>query len=427
MTKPRGSSWVYAQSGRTDAHSAPAPALNARRQMALPLAVLLMLTLGCSAADLVQRQRANATPAIPRTVVLVPTFTPTAAAQQTVIFVTPPGTGQPGVIIVPPGMDPNSVIPELPSATPTPPPTGELGALLTPGVQPGSPLQLPGTPEAPGLPTPSPLPTSSPTPEPSATPTFPPTATATPTPYIQVESGLVALRTGPGVEFPLLAQLGPGIPVAVIGRSDNGAWLQICCISGQTVWVAAAHVTIYNDIGALAASSIGPPPTSTPTGTPTITGTPTPSPTPTPHVFERAIGPQFFPTSNAYITIWAKLFIGTPPLEEPAEGYTLVVTFEGVPRPNAVGDAVSKDVFEFSAPPGAGSRVQYNYKYEYRPPDPNTLDAQNPASPQELIGTGTWSVFVSDGQGGQLSEPVTFTTAPDNPNREIYIGWVRIR
>lgn len=389
----------------------PALAHPAHRRL-YPLAVLLMLTLGCSAADLVQRQRATATP-LPPTVALAPTFTPTPVAVQTLIFVTPPSDGQPGVIVVPPGMDPNAVLPELPTETPIPP-----GVEPFPG-QPGSPLQPPGAPEAPALPTP--------TPESSATPTMPPTATATPTPYIQVASGLVALRTGPGVEYPSLAQLGPGIPVAIIGRSEDGTWLQICCISGQTVWVAASHVTIYNDISTLGASPIGPPPTSTPTGTPTITPTPLPTPTATPHVFERAIGPQYFPTSNAYITIWAKLFIGTPPLEEPAEGYSLAVSFEGVPRPNAVGDVASKDVFEFSAPPGSGNRVQYNYKYEYRPPDPRTLDTQDPAPPLELLGTGTWSVYVTDGQGSLLSEPVIFTTAPENPNREIYIGWVRIR
>lgn len=369
---------------------------------------------------MVQRRRATPTPLPQPAGVLVPTFTPTPIAMQTLIVVTPPSEGQPGVIIVPPGMNPESVIPELPSATPALPPTIAPGALLTPGAV-TSPLQ----PESPLLaPTVTPQPTGTELPTP--TPTIPPTATLTPTPYIQIESGLVALRTGPGVEFPLLAQLGPGIPVAIIGRSEDGSWLQICCISGQTTWVVASHVTIHNDISMLGASQVGPPPTSTPTGTPTMTLTPTPTPTATPFPFERAIGPQFFPTSNAYITIWAKLFIGVPPLEEPAEGYYLTVTFEGVPRPNAVGNVASTHVFEYSAPPGSGNRVLYNYKYEYHPPDPKTVDTQNPVSAIELLGAGTWTVYVSDGAGTRISEPVTFTTAPQNPNREIYIGWVRV-
>jgi hypothetical protein len=36
-------------------------------------------------------------------------------------------------------------------------------------------------------------------------------------------------------------------------------------------------------------------------------------------------------------------------------------------------------------------------------------------------------VYVTDCAGHQLSDAVTFTTAPSNPNREVYIGWARVR
>ena len=91
------------------------------------------------------------------------------------------------------------------------------------------------------------------------------------------------------------------------------------------------------------------------------------------------------------------------------------------------GKQPSKDTFEFSAPPGSGSRTAYNHKYEYHPPDPKKLDPNSDATPLQLLGTGTWSVFVSDAEGRQLSDEVTFTTAPSNPNREIYLGWRRVR
>jgi hypothetical protein len=262
---------------------------------------------------------------------------------------------------------------------------------------------------------------------PTPTDTPLPTPTLTPTPYIQVSSGLIALRSGPGVDYPLIAQLGPDIPVAIIGRSEDGGWYEICCISGNSVWVAASHPGVFNDISNVPVSPTEPPPTPTPTNTPTETPTITPTPTATPYPFERAIGPQFFPTSNEYITIFAKLFIGTPPTEVPAAGYYLVVKFEGFERPNAAGNQPSKDVFEFSAPPGFGSRLETNYKYEYRPPDPKSLDPNSTATPLQLLGTGTWYVYVADGSGRQLSPEVTFTTAPSNPNRDIYIGWVRVR
>lgn len=400
------------------------------RRVLIPSLVFLLLILGCSAADLVQRERATPVPTATQAALLA-TFTPTPAPPaQTVVIVTPPADDRPGVIIVPPGMDPSSVVPVLPSSTPTPSPTltpepPTPTAIVVPpvGGQPESPLPPPVVIVGPGTPAPPGeillIPTDTPT------PTFTPEPTATPTPFVLVESGLVALRTGPGLEYPLLAQLGPGIPVAIIGRTEDSSWLEICCVSGQTVWVVATHIQVGNDISQIPVSFAPPPPAPTPSPFPTETPSPTPSPTATLYPFERAIGPQFFPTTNEYVTIWAKFYIGVEPFEDPAEGYSLSVKFEGFDRPNALGDVASRDVFEFSAPPGSGNRVQYNYKYEYRPPDPSTINSD--ATRLQLIGTGTWSVYVTDGSGRQLSEAVTFTTAPSNPNREIYIGWVRVR
>ncbi len=417
------------------------------RRRLIPLAVFMLLMLACSAADLVQREREQAIPSPTSTeVTLLATFTPTPVAIQTLVIVTPPSGDQPGVIIIPPGMDPNSVIPELPTETPIPASTEDLAtvtaiAVVPPGSQPESPLltpdlslPIPGdeplNPNATPNPveivaTGTPVPTDTPFPTETPLPTDTPTPTVTPTAFVLVESGLVALRTGPGLDYPLLAQLGPDIPVAIIGRSEDSAWLEICCVSGQTVWVVATHILINNDISAVPVSFAQPPPAPTETPLPTETATPTATPTATLAPFERAIGPQFFPTSNEYVTIWAKIFIGTSPLEQPLENYFLTVLFEGFERPNALGQIPSKGVFEFSAPPGSGNRVEYNYKYEYRPPDPASVNSE--ATRLQLIGTGTWTVYVSDGGGNRLSEEVTFTTAPSNPNREIYIGWVRMR
>lgn len=423
------------------AHSRQAKQRRLRRLL-IPAAVFVLLMLGCSAADLVQRERDQATPSPTATLVaLVPTFTATPVPpEQTVVIVTPPSENQPGVIIVPPGMDPNSVVPILPTNTPTIPPTptetltpeptttiivvvppenNPVSLLPTPTPFQSSPSLVDGqtaTPTGtliPLIPTDTPLPTNTPTP------------TITPTPFVLVEGGLVALRTGPGIDYPLLAQLGPNIPVAIVGRSEDSAWLEICCVSGQLVWVVTTHVKVNNDIAGVPVSIAAPPPVPTATPLPTVTPTPTLTPTATRPPYDRAIGPQFFPTSNEYITIWAKIFIGVSPFEQPLENQFLVVKFEGFERPNALGPVVSKSVFEFSAPAGSGNRVQYNYKYEYRPPDPATINSD--ATRLQLIGTGTWTVYVADGSGVALSDEVTFTTAPSNPNREIYIGWVRVR
>lgn len=393
--------------------------LHRARRILVPLAAFLLVTLGCSAADLVQRP--VTTPAPTRT--LAPTFTPTPDSVQAIIIVTPPSGSTPGVITIPPGVDPSIFVVPPPTETPTPDlnatpdPNATLTetpvALFTPVLPPGATVAV--------APTPPSTPTQSPTP--TATPS--PTPTLTPTPFIVLDNGFTALREGPGVEFPLVAQLGPDIPITVVGRNTEGTWLQLCCVNGNAVWVAAESVRVVNDVSTVSLVQGGAPPT--PTWTPTATETPTitPTPTSTPYPFERAIGPQFFPTNNEFLTVWVKLFIGTPPLEVPAEGYFVKVLFEGFERPPTNGVAPSQNEFEFSAPPGSGNRVQYNWKYEYTPPDPKTLDPKSTLTRADLIGSGNWTLFVTDGTGKQLSDAVTFTTAPSNPNREVYVGWVR--
>jgi hypothetical protein len=297
-------------------------------------------------------------------------------------------------------------------------------------------------------PTETPTTTATETPTPTTTPTRTdtPTPTATSTPFILVDSGFVALRMGPGVEFPLVAQLGPEIPIAITGQTPDGVWYQVCCVNGAAVWVAAAHVQTHNSPEAVALVVGGTPPSPTPTLLPTPTGTPTFTPTATPFPFIRSIGPQFFTTENKFLIIWVKLHIGSVKVlancpdptrpeeipagrESPAMGYYLRVLFQDFDRPGTNGVQVSSEKFECSAPRGFGNRFEYNLKYEYVPPDPATLGIPAPTptpSQEQLLGTGTWKVFVVDGAGNRLSDIVEFTTQPTNPNREVYIAWERI-
>ncbi len=400
----------------------------ALRKVFIPFAFLMLVALGCSAADLATQV---AQPIAEPTRTLAPTFTPTPDTVEAIIVITPPAGGTPGVITIPEGANPADFIVPPPTETPT--------ATETPTTDPAAPADLTPTPISVATPepgatanptepptatnTPAPTPTQSATPSPTATPTI----TLTPTPFIVLDSGLASLRQGPGVEFPLVAQLGPDIPITIIGRNTEGTWYQLCCVNGASVWVAANSVRTVNDTSNIPLIAGATPPT--PTWTPTATWTPTitPTPTSTPFPFEVAIGPQFFPTNNDFLTIWVKLFIGTPPTEEAAEGYLIKVLFEGFERPPTNGQQASRPDFDFSASPGAGNRVSYNLKYEYTPPDPKTLDPNATQTRIDLIGTGNWTVFVTDGTGKQLSPAVTFTTLPANPNREVYVGWVRVR
>lgn len=409
---------------------------------------MLAVMLGCSAGALLARP----TPTPPPTRLPAPTFTPTPDFIQGVVVVTPPLGGTPGLIVVPPGVDPRSLIPIPDTPTPTvthtatpPPPSPTPTPSRTPIPGSGSPLR-PGevapaiTPQHVGVlippptNTPLPLPIPTVTPTETATPLPPtPTPTVTPTPYIVVATGLVSLRSGPGVEFPLVAQLGPEIPVAIIGRNPEGTWYQICCVNGESVWVAATHVQVNNDPSGVMLVLAATPPTPTPTGTPTSTPTITPTPTGTPHPFQVAEGPLFFPTSNERLSIWVKVFVLSGNTEVPLPGYYLHVQYRHradgssfETRPNTRGEAPSTDFFEYNVPPGPGSgnRVQFNYKFEFLPPDPRATDPNTTATRLTLI-DGFWRIYLTDGAGTQLSDAIEFSTLSGNPNREVYVAWVR--
>jgi hypothetical protein len=370
------------------------------------------------------------------------------------------------VIVIPPGVDPRSVIPipetstytVTPTPTPLPPAQMTATALITPAL--GTPTVVVVAPAEVGTPAtavailiPAPTPTAfispilvptvqvvptiqiateTPTFAPTATPTTAlptPTPSITPTPFVVVTNGLVSLRSGPGPDYPLVAQLGPNIPVAITGQNPEGDWYQICCVNGGDVWVAQAHVQTVNDAHEAPLILSGPAPTATPTGTATATPTITPTPTATPYGFQVVEGPLYFPSGNEMLTIWAKISAGGGTV--PLPGYYVKVLFrnraEGSAyesRPNTRGEAPSTDTFEFNVPPGpaSGNRVQYNYKFEFLPPDPKASDPKSTQTRASLM-DGYWRIYVVDGAGNQLSDAIDFDTLAGNTNREIYVAW----
>jgi uncharacterized protein YraI len=245
-----------------------------------------------------------------------------------------------------------------------------------------------------------------------------------------VVTGLVNLRSGPGVEYPLVAQLGPNIPVAIVGQNPEGTWYQLCCVNGNSVWVAESHVLAVNNTSTVALVLAETPPTATPTSTPTATPTITLTPTSTPYPFQVAEGPLFFPTSNEMLTIWVKVFADAGGAQAPLPGYFLKVEFRNradnsafESRPNTRGEAPSTDFFEYNVPPGPGSgnRVQFNYKFEFLPPDPKAEDPDTTDTRATVI-DGYWRIYLVDGSGKQLSNAIEFNTLSGNTNREVYVA-----
>ena len=398
-----------------------------------PLFVFLLLSLGCSATSLVSRTAETPVP----TRALVPTFTATARVVQEVVIVTPPSADSPGVIIIPPGVDPKSVLPPTFTVTPTP--------SQTPTATPIPPELIPThTPTDGPSATPTATPTNTATGTATATATATETATATPTAtaFVLVEGGLVSIRTGPGVEFPTVGQLGPSVPVAIVGQNPQGTWYQLCCVNGQPVWIAANNVLIGNNPSHVDLKLAETPPTPTQTGTPTPTFTPTFTPTPTRYPFQIVAGPEFAPTFNPFLRIWIKLTVGDangPPLE----GYFVRAEFQAqnsqeiFDRQNTNGDNPSNNFCEWNWVEGVKGRRPFNYKYEYKGATPTPIPVApgvpTPAptlSPEQALGYGTWWIWVVDGNGQQLSDKVEIQTNGSNINnlgyyRDTWIHWAK--
>ncbi len=119
---------------------------------------------------------------------------------------------------------------------------------------------------------------SSPTPTPTATPTPSRTPTPTPTPFPRDAIAAVEalnLRAGPDRLHPAVAMVRTATPMAVLGRSADGAWLAVRLPDLTEGWLSADVVDLRVDPGAIPTRATpSPPPSPTPTPTPTPTAVP---------------------------------------------------------------------------------------------------------------------------------------------------------
>lgn len=88
-------------------------------------------------------------------------------------------------------------------------------------------------------------------------PTPAPPTTATPSAELRIAGSVgdvtVNVRGGPGTNYAIVGKLGPGAPVEIIGRTESGDWLRLCCVAGPDAgqdagqeverWVSAEFVT----------------------------------------------------------------------------------------------------------------------------------------------------------------------------------------
>jgi hypothetical protein len=239
------------------------------------------------------------------------------------------------------------------------------------------------------------------------------TPTPEATPYVTSGGNYnVNVRSGPGTDYPRIGRLGANDSMAIIGKTPDGLWWQVCCVDGQTGWVSAdvvkangplENVPIPLDLLAPAATeTVGatatptPQATETPAAAPLATGTPVAA---LPFAVEET---KALDNEASLVIIWAAVYRKSDP-PEALSGYRLRVLKNGT----EVALLQSTEVWRDSAPPGFPNVVKYNVeKFE---------------APLE---NATWAVYVIDGSGNQISPAATFETAADNPKREFYVAYV---
>lgn len=57
----------------------------------------------------------------------------------------------------------------------------------------------------------------------------------------------VNIRSGPGLQHEVVAWAEPGMLLRVIGRDEDADWLQVCCVQGESGWIAGTFLAIRGD------------------------------------------------------------------------------------------------------------------------------------------------------------------------------------
>lgn len=107
-------------------------------------------------------------------------------------------------------------------------------------------------------------------PTPTATPSSTPVPTveaASPKAKVVVEAGNV--RSGPGLAYPVIGQIGQGDTLTVLKRDQPGNWLQIAW-EDEPAWLSASLVTLNVGTAALDVAEVIAPPPAAPTSTPAL-------------------------------------------------------------------------------------------------------------------------------------------------------------
>ncbi len=258
---------------------------------------------------------------------------------------------------------------------------------------------------------------------PTATPADTPavaTATLTPTvaptlapPSVVINSPLVNVRAGPGVNYALLGTVERGEEFDIVGKNAAGDWWRFCCIDEQPGWVidelvettgAVDTVPVSDAIAevpatATSAPAVAAPPPAAPAATaPPAEPTATPPPAAPSFSFE-LVGQEQFPEPKL-----VRIFLYVYENDRALDGYSLRVRKDGAELPvsgtSAPGQSLSWPIAD------ARQRFQ-NMKVEFPGIQP----------------AGTWEVQLIDSGGNAVGPAATFALEGNEPDQELYVRY----
>jgi hypothetical protein len=323
----------------------------------------------------------------PRT--MVPTFTPTAVAQQAPTP-EPPAVQQAQVITVAVADQASSA--ETSATTGTDAVTGTVGVTGTAGTT-----------------------TTATTEEPAP-------AAAVVTPTLKIEADIVNVRLGPGTTFGLVGTANQGQRFDIKGRNADKSWYLICCVNGQEGWVNTEFTD--EDDEELAPVVEGPAqpvaqappqqPAAAPAPAPAEpTATPAPAPAPAPAdpcagiggdgcKFKLRAGPSFAANGGGELKLQLHFIHSGVDGGQPQGSYFVWVEKDGQKLP------VSDGVRSIALQDQGGMLGKYNYEFKI-PRD--QIPGGNVA--------GNYAIWVLDGNGERDSQTFTFSV-PDGQG-EVWI------
>jgi hypothetical protein len=208
-----------------------------------------------------------------------------------------------------------------------------------------------------------------------------------------VNTPLVNARTGPGTDYEIVATVERGAEYEIIGKNPDGAWWQLCCIDGVTVWIIGEYIDTDGPVDAIPVSGgVG--------QGGSVAEQPAPQTTTGGGMSFDLKTQEQFPEAGV-VRVFAYIYSGTDALP----GYTLHISKDGTDLAVSVTSFGGQPAFTW---PFQDARQRHqNLKIEFPGVEP----------------AGIWQVQLIDSAGLPAGPAATFTLAANDPQQELYVRY----